>query len=159
MAYQALLDLVPSSFSFFTTLCHTGIPVVLWTCQNHLLLRTFAQVLPFFLNLSSDVWFGQFIQVSPWKGLLWLPYLEYQVVLTATWWYIVFFFECFLSSLSNYKFLVVRGFICQVQDFYAQSGRVLGALKVFTMCLLSGWRSEFSCLQSSDYWYLDLTSY
>lgn len=47
MTYQALLDLVPSSFSFFTSLCHTGVPV-LWTCQNRLLLRTFAQVLPFF---------------------------------------------------------------------------------------------------------------
>lgn len=110
IVYEALLEFVSSSASFLTTTCLFYFAVVILHSHCSLNMQDLCICSPFiFLTISSarckHGLVGHFIQVSPQKGLPWLPYLEHQIALMATWYYIVYLFECFLHYLSKYVLL------------------------------------------------------
>lgn len=145
---------------YFLICCHyTGISsflehVQLNPVQDLCTCSSFSPIVTYLRCKHSLI--SPFTQASLQKGLLWLPELEHQVALMATYCYIVYFFECFLSIKIQAP--MVRDFIFLVWVFIALVWRVPGTLKVFTLWLLSKWMRGSSCLQSNEYWYLDLTS-
>jgi len=108
VANWAFLDLAASLISFLIPIClfHFALTTLGCLFLGHVKLTSssgplYMLCLFFFWQSYVRCKYGlisQFIQVSPQKGLLWLPFLEYKIKLMATWYYSVCLFE--MSSIK-----------------------------------------------------------